>query len=331
MRMKNLLLLCLLLCHTTVLISSASALEIVYPEDKTYFQRSDFLILKGGSAPPLQGMTVDINGAKSEIIDISASEYKAAFGDFLILQPAFDPGKNEVVVDGYAGGQKVASAKATIYFLDGDPSAIPPSEFRPYVLHTPAREKLCVPCHNMNPDQAELASSDVTTHPCASCHSRMLNHSHVHGPAGVFRCVDCHDPASKPNKYQVRAKGAELCMECHLEKMRKFNENKYVHGPVGAGLCLVCHNAHASEFPAQLHAKTNVICLGCHDKVKKEVHVGRGVGGKGHPLEDVMDPTNPGRELSCASCHDPHGGQASALFRRNITSRFALCQICHLK
>jgi len=317
-------------CSVLLPLRPALGLEIVYPSDKTYVVRSNFLVIKGGAQPPLEGMTVEINGAKSDLIDVAGADYRAAFKDMLILQPQFDPGKNVVTVEGYAGGAVVASAKAEIYYLNGDPSAIPPAGFAPFVMHLPQKEALCAPCHNMRPDKAEMLLESAAANPCASCHRRMLDHKYVHGPAGVYRCGYCHDAGSQP-RYKPRVEGAKLCMECHEDKMRGYNANKYVHGPVGAGLCLVCHDAHASEYPGQLLATTNQICVGCHDTVKRGEHVGRGVGGAGHPLDGVPDPTRPQRMLSCASCHDPHGGEVSALFRRGIKGRFSLCQMCHKK
>lgn len=307
------------------------ALELVYPADKTYFPRSNFLIIKGGATPPLEGMTIEINDAKSDVIDISGADYKGAFADFLILQPEFDPGRNRIVIEGYAGGKQVSDLTAEVYYLDGDPSAMPPAGFAPFVMHLPEKEALCAPCHNMDPDSVELRAETQDLNPCASCHSRMLNTEHVHGPAGVYRCAYCHQPDSTPAKYQVRQDDSRLCNECHQDKVRAFNTNKFVHGPVGAGLCSVCHDAHASDHPAQLLAPVNTICLGCHIDIAEDVHVVRGVGGKGHPLDGVPNPAYPGRELSCAGCHDPHGGMSKHLFQYGITSRFSLCQKCHAK
>jgi predicted CXXCH cytochrome family protein len=308
---------------------SARALEIIYPADHTSFSQSNFLIIKGGANPALDGITIEIGGVGSGMIDISSAEYRTAFKDMLILAPEFDPGKNRIVVEGYVAGKKVSTASAEVFYR-ADATAAAPGDFAPFVMHLPQKEALCVPCHTMQPDRVELTVAG-DANPCASCHRRMLDKSHVHGPAGVYRCAYCHQPESKPNRYQVRAGDAEVCNECHLAKVEAFVANKFVHGPVAAGLCLVCHDPHASDNPAQLVAPINELCLGCHDVIGKDYHVVRGVSGKGHPLDEVGDPTVPGKELSCASCHDPHGGQSQNYFQWGVTSRFVLCQKCHQK
>ena len=309
---------------------AAHAIDLVYPADKTAVTRSDFLIIKGGSQPTLDGMTIAINGAKSDLVDISSAEYKNAFGDFLILQPSFDPGRNQVVVEGYAGGKVVARTTADIYYLN-TPSAQMPAGYQPYIFHTPQREALCAGCHNMQPTQAQLEDASPKTNPCASCHLRMLNKKHVHGPAGVLSCTYCHQPDSKPNRYQDRGGDAKLCNECHMDKVKEFETNKYVHGPVAVGLCSICHDPHASDYPAQAVLPINDLCLSCHVAVQKSPHVVRGIRGEAHPLKGVPDPSTPGRELSCVSCHNPHGGGSEYFFVRKISSRFGLCSLCHNK
>ncbi len=308
----------------------ASALEIVYPAHKTYFTRSNYLIVKGGDSPTLEAITIEFGGAKSDLISIASSEYKAAFGDFVILQPEFDPGRNLIKVDGYVKGKKVASAEADVYYL-ASYQAVPGKGYRPFVMHLAEKEAHCSGCHNMTPDAKEITMVSADANPCGSCHGRMLNEAYVHGPAGVFQCVYCHQVDSKPNKYQPRVEEAALCNECHLDKVEEFKARKFVHGPIEAGLCSVCHDSHASATFGQLVAPVNELCLGCHDAVSEAVHVIRGVNGQSHPLEGGENPSNPGDVFSCISCHDPHGGNSSFYFQRGISSRFALCQLCHKK
>lgn len=315
-----------------ILSTSALALDIVYPADKTVVRRSDFLIIKGGKNPPLEELTIDVNGVVSDPLDISGEEYKAAFADFLILEPTWTLGKNTVVVKGLVGGKVVVTSKAEIFYGSlGDPVAITPRGFQPFVMHTPEKEALCAPCHNMNPTEAELRGATAANNPCASCHARMFNKKFVHGPEGVFQCQDCHDGKSKPQRWQIGKDDLTLCGECHIDKIDNFKKNAFVHGPVATGNCVVCHDPHASEEPAQLVAKENPLCLGCHDSVALAGHVVRGVGGKGHPLDKAKDPSRTGREMACASCHNAHGGASKYFFPKNITSRYTLCQECHQK
>lgn len=328
--MKKISLVLLVVALMQLSAFGAQALEIVYPADKTYVVRSNYLILKGGRED-VSGLTVSINGLKSGLIDISSPQYKAAFKDLLILQPQFNPGRNEIEVQGFVGGEAYETVKADIYYVDGDPTAVPASGYKPFVMHIPEREKKCEPCHNMNPDKVEMGLDTAQNNPCGSCHKRMLAKRHVHGPAGVYRCAYCHDASSRPGKYQPRAENATLCNECHMDKIEEFRKNKFVHGPVGVGLCLLCHESHGTDNISQLLAPINQLCLGCHDTVGEATHVVRGVSGSGHPLKGVPDPWRTGRELSCTSCHNPHGGMGGSFLQQGKTSAFALCGICHKK
>ncbi|WP_020675355.1 cytochrome c3 family protein [Geopsychrobacter electrodiphilus] len=310
-----------------MLVSSSYALDIVYPGDGTYVIHSDFLIIQAG--PNVDGLTLDIAGEKSDLFDISGAEYKAAFGDFLIVQPSWAPGKNTVKVEAYKAGKKV-SDKTTSFFFQNNPLEPPPQGFKRFVMHTPEQEAFCVGCHNMNPtpDQLEMVGEK---NPCASCHKRMLNHKYVHGPAGAWQCAYCHDSKSRPAKYQPRSLNGDLCAECHEDIIEKFKASKLLHGPVAVSMCGICHDSHASDYPAQVVLPVNKLCLGCHEGVDKGPHVITGFTGKQHPLEGVPDPSRPQRDLACSGCHDPHSGSARYYFQGGVTSRMMLCQRCHQK
>ena len=315
-----------------VLAGPVSALELVYPADGTYVVRSDYLVIKGGETPLLDGISIEINGIKSDVFDLTGEQYRAAFGEFLIVEPDLDPGENHIVVEGYLAGRPEARTSARVFFLK-DETATPPAAFGPYLMHLPEREALCAKCHNMTPTAKALAGVAAPANPCAGCHARMLNRKHVHGPAGVYQCTYCHDEKSKPAKYRVKPQSdAAMCNDCHSDKLEEFRKNKFVHGPIEAGMCLVCHDAHATDHPAQLIRPVNQLCLGCHEGIDTAVHVLRGVSsGKSHPLEGKVDPSTPGRAFTCASCHNPHGGMGEKLFVRNVVERMVLCKECHKK
>jgi predicted CXXCH cytochrome family protein len=320
---------------TTLLILFAvfpaeAAITFVYPASKSRVTRSDYLILKMNN-PQITGIRVTVNGLASDTMLIGSPEYKKAFQDLVILQPVWDEGKNEILVEGYEGEKKIEAVNTQIFFTD-KPGANIPSEFQQNAMHVPAVEKLCSPCHDMNPTTAQMDDNMAKKNPCYGCHKKMANANFVHGPAGTFSCAYCHNLQGKP-KFAVVLRDAALCNECHADKADEFKKKKFLHGPIEAGMCEICHDPHGSSFTAQLRLPINDLCLSCHESVGKETHVVRLSDGTGHPLKDRPDPSKPGsgRDLSCISCHNPHGGDARFFFQNNVTDRMQLCQICHNK
>lgn len=308
-------------------VQSAFALELIYPEDGSYVTKSDYLIIKAGTSPEITGLVIDINGVGSEIIDISSAEYKKFFADMLILEPTFDPGKNQVRVYSYVGREPISEVAATVYFVDKF-NEQPPGNFDPFVMHTAEKERVCAGCHNMSPTQEQFELMGIRN-PCASCHKRMLGKKHVHGPAGVFQCAYCHENDGGGRKYLVEDPDGD-CVECHDDMVLSSRGNQFVHGPIEAGLCVVCHDPHASDNIAQLVAPVNDLCMSCHE-IDFSVHAVRGVSRRGHPLSGDYDPFHPDRQFSCVSCHDPHKGTSPYYLRFGISDRLELCQKCHHK
>ncbi|MDT8442480.1 MAG: cytochrome c3 family protein [Desulfuromonadales bacterium] len=308
----------------------ALALELVYPQDGSYVTNSRYLIIQGGRAPWLDGLTIEINGIKSDIIDISSPEYQDLFGDTLKVEPIFDAGENRIVIEGYIGNERIATVRATVFYHN-DPEADPPATLPQDRYHRIGRATACGECHNVNPTPTELNSHNRAENPCASCHERMLHKKHVHGPAGVYECNFCHQADSRPVAYAPRPGDAALCLECHDDIGDAMAASKFIHGPLEAGSCLLCHDAHASEFGAQVIRPVNELCLGCHEKVAKSTHVVRTAQGKGHPLDGDNNLIEQGGELTCASCHNPHAADTSAYLAFGVTSRMALCGNCHKK
>ena len=312
--------------------ASALSLELLYPADGTHVVKSDYLIIRGSENPMFDGISIEINGVKSEVFDLSGAEYRQAFGEFLIVQPEFDPGVNNIVIEGYLAGKSEARAVARVYFHK-DHLIAPPEDFRAEAVHRPEFEAKCIRCHNMEPTPGALAGVAAPANPCAGCHARMLDRNHVHGPAGVYQCTYCHEEGSKPTKYRVKPQpDVELCGDCHSDKVEEYRKSPFVHGPIEAGMCMICHDPHATDNIAQLNQPVNELCLGCHAGVDTKVHVLRGLSsGKSHPLGGGNDPSAPGKLFSCASCHNPHGGKSGKLFVRGVEDRLELCRLCHQK
>jgi len=307
----------------------AGAVEIFYPSDMTYVPHADYLIVKGG-APQLETMVLAFNGLRSEPINVGDVGYRRVFRDLLIIPaPPFEVGRNEIVAEGYVAGKLVSSAHATIYYQP-DYTEAPPEGFQKFVMHVPDKEAKCADCHVMQIDKAQMSISDPGKNPCLSCHKAMIKEKYVHGPVGSYSCGDCHTISKKGERYPVAKRGAQLCNECHEEQHKAFRQNAYVHGPVAVGLCETCHDPHGSSERFQLVKPTNDLCLGCHERVGRTRHVVQGVATS-HPLKGVKDPSAPGRELSCASCHNPHGQSGPAFLRGGALTAYEVCGRCHKK
>ncbi len=315
-------------CFALMCTSVATALEILYPGEKTYINRSEALVIKAGQG--IDGLVLEIGGESSDLIDISGEQYRAIFKDMLILQPEFDPGKNRIKVRGYQQGEKVAETEVN-FFLRTDQLAPPPDGYKRFVMHVPEKEAVCAGCHEMNPTEAAISHPSARLNPCTTCHRGMLRPEWSHGPAGAFECGSCHELQNDKGKFRERKIHADLCTECHQDIVDAYLKEEFVHGPVEAGLCNTCHDSHATPHKGQLVAEVNELCLGCHEHIDDDVHVGRGVTGRPHPLSGPKNPRRPGEKFSCVSCHNPHGGKGRGYFVGGVQGRFSLCQECHQK
>src|SRR6185369_5606733 len=127
-------------------------------------------------------------------------------------------------------------------------------------VHGPIASGDCVICHK----QRRKHSFEKIENPgklCAECHERLDTRKYVHAPVKEGKCSACHDPHQSPNKYQLRAAGAELCFKCHDRSIMK---GKFVHGPAAVGSCTTCHAIHQSDFPKLLRTTANDVCFECH-------------------------------------------------------------------
>jgi predicted CXXCH cytochrome family protein len=321
----------MLLVLMTLLLQGrpAGAFDIIYPADGTFVTKSNYFIVMVGTDPPIDGLTVEINGIESDVFDIAAPGYQDLFGDKFIGEPFFDPGVNEIVVKGFSRGMIVNNAQANVYFAH-KPWDIPPEGYSPFVMHVPKTEAFCGTCHNVQPTVDEFETTDTKVNACATCHVRLTNFDYVHGPAGVFECSSCHDYSDNSPKYQVVNADA-LCLDCHADMAETIAEKTHVHGPVEIGQCLICHDPHASNEVAQIVTPINELCTACHEGQSTGKHITTAFSSKIHPVSGVKDLSNPSRELVCSSCHNPHASNSEKLFVNDYPNSFALCQHCHDK
>jgi len=207
---------------------------------------------------------------------------------------------------------------------------------------------------------AALADSCTTT-----CHQAIAGLKNLHAPVKDGDCLSCHKRSAKDHplkggkSFELTARGAELCSQCH----EPFGKKKVVHPPVKDGDCLACHKPHGASGRFLLDAGSDLtkLCLGCHDpepfKQKflhgpvavgactqchdphesNEKHLSR-IQAKEKCLKchaDFAKGMNEAKVVhapvqlnQCYSCHDPHGAANANLLRKTMPT---LCTDCHKK
>jgi predicted CXXCH cytochrome family protein len=206
-----------------------------------------------------------------------------------------------------------------------------------------------------------FADSCVTT----TCHVAIGALKNPHSPVKEGDCLSCHKqkvkehPVKGGKSFELTAKGAALCSQCHDAKGKK----KVVHPPIKEGDCLACHKPHggSGRYLLDVGEDQRELCLGCHDSAtfkQKFMHGPVAVGActKCHDPHESANKfllKEPNRELclkchadfgkaeseatvihdpvklnQCFSCHEPHGSANATLLKKTMPE---LCTYCHKK
>jgi len=179
---------------------------------------------------------------------------------------------------------------------------------------------------------------------CYGCHDESkFKGQVVHSPVALGMCRGCHNPHNSKFSKLLISDSPDLCYICH-DKTRFTKKN--VHLAISSVGCSFCHSVHVSNSPFLLPKPIKDVCISCHVAKAKGPHV-VAIPGKNHPLSGVIDPStqkwikvpdpkNPkrqieipdpnvlGKEMSCASCHDPH----SSNYKTLLTAE-RICLKCH--
>jgi predicted CXXCH cytochrome family protein len=183
---------------------------------------------------------------------------------------------------------------------------------------------------------------------CVECHADHATGDYVH-PALKSGCISCHQVENHDDTSYVAAqpKDSSGCRECHPPAPMQ-----HPHFPYASGMCTRCHDPHASKFPGLLRARVNDVCLDCHLQGRVK-HPSRylptieltsdyrfGHPYARHPVNGLPDPIR-GVEMSCISCHLPHGGNKLHQLRMGSeipedalnqnTETKDMCETCHMK
>ena len=199
--------------------------------------------------------------------------------------------------------------------------------------HSPVSSKRCLTCHQQSVKPWRIGfPSGKAVDICIPCHtgkSAWFSRKEIHGPMIVGGCTVCHNPHGSENRYFLWAEGSlELCLTCHSEKenlVKKDDHLPYVHDIIPRRGCVICHDPHASDNLFVLKMPINKLCVSCHNKMDD---IGQGHPVERHPVTRPKERRRPGRELSCTSCHDPHGSPHEYMLIEDPMEG-QLCRVCH--
>ncbi len=255
------------------------------------------------------------------------------------------PGTSTVEVSAFKGEALVASFVRNIFRRSDLESEYrkPPRSFKTVRFHMNDHPE-CKKCHvleisgyDKKPIRPGTFSSEklsgekvfAATSTCYSCHNNITKSPFVHGPASVWSCLSCHE-SNAPIKYSVKKPLKDVCYECHVDQKNEWGSKKYIHGPVNVGECTICHSPHSSDYAFNLYKSTWDLCVNCHAEKGTGLHVlGDAIFEKGHPTKGRKDPIRIGKELTCASCHNPHASNYPHLWAFEVDDLFELCKKCH--
>lgn len=234
-------------------------------------------------------------------------------------------------------------------------------------LHPPFADKSCDTCHAPAKDGKVVLTQANTKDLCVTCHSDKpdtIEKSRVQHPGAAGDCTDCHNPHASRQPGLPKTNAVDICLTCHSDQADQAKKH-YLHQPAFKQGCATCHEPHGGENQHLLRSSNmETLCLECHgpDSVPKKVdaeHVytifngkvklpedyftknrvvvipvklGRGHPIEGHPVRDVMDPTDITKvlqKINCLTCHQPHSSAQPGLLVSDQANNTAFCATCH--
>lgn len=336
MKINFLLYICILL--TTIFSSPLVAKEskvfsIVNPPQNHISEEGIVSVVVDVNNTEIDSLKIvtDINES-SIIIDLNRSTYCQSIDLTL--------GESNITVSGYKGETLVKEYVAKVFVVSKvyKDYKYSPEEYKLTHFHNDIKEKVCVKCHDMSINEVEgVAFEDVKDSNCYTCHSLVASKQHAHAPAVNWLCTSCHNADvgahnlfdKDKSKFIVPDPISSRCFSCHKKMKDKWDKKRFTHEPTDSGRCNKCHNPHSSDQPNHLRMPVWELCTSCHKDKIEGGHVVKTFSKKIHPTHGVKDPSNPGKDLSCISCHNPHVSDSPSLLES--ASVMGLCMKCHQK
>jgi predicted CXXCH cytochrome family protein len=232
--------------------------------------------------------------------------------------------------------------------------------------HPPFADKQCEVCHAPAKDGKVVLTQADAKSLCVMCHdekAKQIESAKVQHPGAAGDCTDCHNPHASKYPGLPKTNGVEICLGCHAD-IADLAKKQVHHQPAFVQGCATCHQPHGGDREKLLRAQGNALCLECHgpdstpqedksagllkifngtvllpdDYFKKNkvvvlpLQYGKGHPTAGHPVSDVMDPTDLTKvvqKLSCLTCHQPHASANADLLANDQENNAKFCATCH--
>jgi predicted CXXCH cytochrome family protein len=261
-------------------------------------------------------------------------------------------------------GQPFATANCTQCH---DPHQSSAPKLMQTFLHVPFESKSCDTCHAEAKDGKVVLTNKDSRAICLTCHSdkgEQIDKAKVQHPGAAGECIACHNPHAGKTPGFLQPNPVQACLNCHSYQSDDMKK-AHLHQPAYSQGCATCHEPHGSENEHLLRAKSiNNLCLECHGPdaqpkkleadhlltifdgtvklpedyfAKNKVVVlplkyGRGHPVDGHPVSNVMDPTDTTKihtAINCLTCHQPHSSAQPDLLVKDQANNMAFCSSCH--
>jgi len=232
--------------------------------------------------------------------------------------------------------------------------------------HSPFDSGSCDTCHAPAKDGKVVLTQSDSKALCVTCHSdkaEQIDKAKVPHPGAQGDCTACHNPHAGKTPGVIQPDPVNACLACHSDQADQFKK-AHLHQPAYELGCATCHEPHGGDNDHLLRAKGNALCLECHGpdsqpKKLEDTHqwaifngsvklpedyfkttklvvlplqYGRGHPVDGHPVSDVMDPTDVTKvktKLDCLTCHQPHASAQPDLLVKDQANNLAFCVTCH--
>jgi predicted CXXCH cytochrome family protein len=272
--------------------------------------------------------------------------------------------KDEALIKAHRG-QPFATATCTQCH---DPHQSAQPKLMQKFIHPPFADRTCEICHEPAKEGKVVLTNADTRALCATCHSdqvEKIDKAKVPHPGAQGECVACHNPHAGKTPGFLQPDPVSACLACHSEQADEFKK-AHVHQPAFQQGCAICHEPHGGDNDHLLRTKKpDTICLECHGpdaeppkKLEAEhlitildgrvklpedyfiknkavvlpLKYGRGHPVDGHPVADVVDPSDITKlraQINCLSCHQPHASAQPNLLVKDQANNAVFCASCH--